>query len=110
MTDTPRRKWNLFIDDVRMTDYVKDGRIYAIARDISSAKSLCWAFGMPHFISFDHDLGHGEDSMQFAKWLANEFYIEQIHKIPDYQVHSDNPVGSLNLQAYMNSWVKSQSL
>ena len=104
--------WNLFLDDLRSPLYVdQDGvRVWVVARDLREAKRLCERQGMPSFISFDHDLGPDEDSMMFLKWLAYEFFDEARHRVPGYQVHSANPVGSENIVSFMESWKRSLTL
>jgi len=105
-------KWNLFLDDERLPYYVNPDRRIAwrIAPNIAVAKYMVQQFGMPDFISFDHDLGPGEDSMMFLRWLECEFFDPTKHKIPDYVIHSANPVGSQNIDSFMKSWKKSLSL
>lgn len=105
--------WNLFLDDERVPYYVDPNFKIAwrIAKNLSVAKYMCQTFGMPYFISFDHDLGPDEDAMMFLRWLAYEYYDESKgHKIPNYQIHSSNPEGCKNIDSFMKSWKKSQSL
>lgn len=106
--------WNLFLDDLRFPYYVDphSKAVWVMARNLDEAKGLCVRFGMPGFISFDHDLGPGEDAMMFCRWLAYEFYDKdnKNHKIPNYQVHSSNPVGVENIKSFMDSWVRAENL
>lgn len=85
--------------------------------------------GLPDFISFDHDLAdeHYEDILDFgianyesytektgyecAKWLV-DYCIDHKIPLPEYAVHSDNPVGSANIISYLKSaekWTKKQN-
>lgn len=104
--------WNMFLDDERLPYYVDPNRQHAwrIAPNLAVAKYMVQTFGMPHFISFDHDLGPGEDSMMFLRWLEGEYFDPTKHKIPGYQIHSANPVGSQNIDSFMKSWAKSLKL
>jgi hypothetical protein len=55
--------------------------------------------GMPAFISFDHDLGDGLDSVAVVKWIVETDMDAPI--IPDgfaYEIHSGNYVGRTNLR------------
>ena len=68
--------------------------------------------GVPDFISFDHDLAdehykdlegtHEKTGYESAKWLVNHCLDKNI-KIPDYQVHSANPVGKQNIESYLEN-------
>jgi hypothetical protein len=104
--------WNLFLDDERIPYYVDPNRQHAwrIAPNLTVAKYMVQTFGMPYFISFDHDLGSNEDAMMFLRWLAYEFFDEKKHTIPNYQIHSANPEGCKNIDSFMKSWKKSQGL
>lgn len=77
------------------------------ARSSQEAIRLFQEKGLPEFISFDHDLGEGDNAMAYLRWIAQAAYNE---KVPEYQVHSANPVGRDNIIAYMESWKKSQTL
>ena len=91
----------LFIDDVRNPP----SEDYSVVR--SSTEAIQWIKdnGTPSFISFDHDLGETDTSMVFLHRFYNEIWKEG-DKIPDYTVHSANPVGSKNIISFMESWKK----
>ena len=80
----------------------------------------------PDFIAFDHDLAlehysphmNSEEEyqkleesftektgMDCAKWLV-EFCIDNNIKLPDYYVHSMNPVGNKNIRSYLENYKK----
>lgn len=70
---------------------------------------------MPDFISFDHDLGdeHCDEYSEktgydCAKWLI-DWCLEKKLKLPDFIVHSANPVGKRNIESYLKN-VKKQLL
>ena len=65
--------------------------------------------GLPDFISFDHDLADehyiGTDTnektgFECAKWLV-DFCLDNDGQIPDFMVHSANPVGKKNIESYL---------
>ncbi len=95
--------WCLFLDDERSP--ADDGRDYTIARTPDAALTLVRERGFPAFMSLDHDLGEGLDTMQFLRALAGEYPDPPF--IPAYQVHSANPVGRDNMVSFLESWRRS---
>jgi hypothetical protein len=83
--------------------------------------------GLPEFISFDHDLGdtameeyfngvviHGridysniteKTGLDCAKFLA-EYCLDENKPLPQYLVHSANPVGKKNIEGFLNNLKK----
>lgn len=53
-------------------------------------------------ISFDHDLGTELTGYSVAKWIE-ERVAEGKMPMPDWRIHSANPVGRKNIQAAMES-------
>jgi len=101
--------WKLYIDDLR----TPPDDSYIIARTVEEAQILIQQFGMPNFISFDHDLGMDDTEnllptgYDFAKWLV-DMDLDEIFEIPsdfEFQVHSQNPVGAKNIQTYLDSYM-----
>jgi hypothetical protein len=97
--------WKLFLDDER---YPIDGS-WIIARTFDDA---CWFithYGLPTFISFDHDLGSIKTGMDFAKWFSNHVLDHRV-TLPtgfSFYVHSQNPVGAENIKSYMQAFIAS---
>ena len=78
--------------------------------------------GVPDFVSFDHDLAdeHYDEFMNLrdrsfegyvpmektgyesAKWLVDHCLDKGVG-LPEYQVHSANPVGKANIQGYLEN-------
>jgi hypothetical protein len=85
---------------------VREG-VYTVARSSDAGKLLVQAHGMPLHMSLDHDLGGSDTTMEFLKWLAYEYFDPDMHDVPSYVIHSANPVGQKNIQAFMESWEKS---
>lgn len=90
----------LFIDDIRNPP----GDDFSVVRSTQEAIEWVKTNGMPTFISFDHDLGGEDTSMIFLHKLY-EFWNET-DTIPEYTVHSANPIGSKNIVSFMESWKK----
>lgn len=59
-------------------------------------------FGVPDAISFDHNLGPGQSGYDCAKWLV-DYCMDRKVAIPEYRVHSSNPVGKENILAYLGN-------
>ena len=120
-------KYHLFLDDERNLSDVtwialpsKITNNWITVRNFREFVHTILSFGIPEFITFDHDLavqhyGHGlnNDAIPYdtyseftgydcAKWLV-DFCHERSLKFPEYVVHSMNPVGSTNIHAYIES-------
>jgi hypothetical protein len=85
--------------------------------------------GLPDFVSFDHDLGIEHIKYYFdngghenppdpmgadfeektgydcAKWLV-DYCLEHNLKLPEYLVHSANPIGKKNIISYLENFKK----
>lgn len=113
--------YKLHIDDQAYDPDVEDWRRppvgetdWKIATTSAHAIIIVYGYGIPSFISFDHDLGerwasHPDTSMKFLKMLAED-YPDAILKIEGYSVHSKNSEGAKNIHAFMDSWKRSMSL
>jgi hypothetical protein len=128
----------LFLDDIRIP---KDAiglvpsnlnKLYwesdwVIVRNFHQFCNYLQNFGVPDFISFDHDLAddHYNDLFSDENWIKNDsdivlkyedykektgyecakwlvdFCLENGYNLPDYQVHSANPVGKKNIESYL---------
>lgn len=111
--------WILFLDDLRFPEDVRYA--YGSYKDLVICRSMddaVWAvkqYGLPVFVSFDHDLadvhyiiGDGEKTgFTFAKWFC-DYIMDNELELPDgfaFHVHSANPVGAENIRAYMNNFL-----
>lgn len=99
----------LYLDDIR----IPDNNDFTIVRSYEEAISFVKEFGIPKFISFNHDLGCKENGEilpsghDFAKWLV-DMDIQKEYFIPkdfSYQVHSANPIGRNNIQSLLNNYL-----
>lgn len=112
--------WTLFLDDIRFPEDVRyNYGTYCNVRICRSMDDAVWAvrqYGLPVFISFDHDLADehyiisdGEKTgYTFAKWLC-DYIMDNNLRLPvgfGYHVHSMNPIGAENIRCYMNNFLK----
>ena len=101
--------WNLFIDDER--DPPNDGREWVIARNGIEVMNYFLNLGMPSYISFDHDLGRDAGTGYDIAKLLVDIDMKTPHaayKFPtdfDFYVHSQNPIGKANIEAYLNNYL-----
>lgn len=98
---------------------------WVVVRNYDEFRNYIEKNGLPDFISFDHDLADfhydlkpedydsmSEDDMvrkfgsmektgfDCAKWLV-DWCLENSLKLPDFVVHSANPIGKQNIQSYL---------
>jgi hypothetical protein len=128
----------LFLDDLRtptdVGDYIfpielrllYNHKDWKIVRNFEQFVNQIKYYGLPALVSFDHDLGEEEikeniqtqknekkDQKQSksgydcAKWLV-DYCISKKEKLPDFLVHSMNPVGSQNIKEYLLNFKKFQ--
>jgi len=104
----------LFIDDERLPP--DDGKNWVTAKSSKTAINLVEALGYPDFISYDHDLGGDDTSVEFLNWLIEQLVSEldsgkitskyAVDTITAHYVHSQNPVGKQNIEGKISSFVK----
>ena len=119
----------LFLDDIRIPKDCVNGLVpsrlnnhywlddWKIVRSYTDFVAHIVKYGLPDFISFDHDLADIHYTMDFsdkndggkektgyecAKWLVN-YCMDMKLDIPQYIVHSQNPVGKANIQSYLEN-------
>lgn len=125
----------IFLDDDRSPRQVTWIQLplvpWTIARDYDIFVSLITKWGLPHYISFDHDLGSEHladlnegmkrmlatkqphdinyDSFKTktgyhcAKWLIG-YCLDNGVELPEYTVHSMNPIGAANITSLLDSF------
>lgn len=110
MNTSCEKPWFLFLDDLRnpMDAGYKNSTAdrFLIARSTREAIEYVREYGMPKAMSLDHDLGGSDTAMVFLRWLANDWWDGAMIP-PEYHIHSANPVGRLNIAAFMSSWHRS---
>jgi hypothetical protein len=124
--------YKLFLDDLRdpRTIYpTTSNSEWTVVRNYGEFVKVIEANGLPFLVSFDHDLaeehyrpsmfnpdGHysrysvdgtfkEKTGMECAKWLV-EYCMNKNLDLPQYNVHSANPVGSANIASYLLSYTK----
>lgn len=100
-----RKRWGLFIDDVRDLEYIDTSHTseWHIARTSDEAIRIVKRHGLPTFISFDYDLGAADTSMRFLRWLENETAFIDICPPPKYLIHSGHQNNSRIIEL-MEDW------
>jgi hypothetical protein len=121
----------LFLDDIRVPYDVfkmtinpifENNEDWVIVRDYYQFINYIKKYGLPEFISFDHDLSYehyleeNQSDIEYetliektgydaSKWLV-EYCMENGIEIPNYYVHSANPEGKQNIESYLESQKK----
>lgn len=118
----------LFLDDVRDPNkFLKDIRTWITARNYQEFVEIIKKRGLPKFISFDHDIEpdqyvgnvlediknckiiRSKNGYDCAKWLL-QHCMEIGADLPDYQIHSMNPVGVENIRQLLKNYKKPHKL
>lgn len=108
--------YNLFLDDERHPNaFLNDVRAWVVVRNYNQFVETIRKQGLPKFISFDHDLAdeHYVQSVDYgkfkektgyecARWLI-EHCMTTKQPLPDWQVHSMNPVGRVNINMILTA-------
>lgn len=107
----------LFIDDIRNVEdiYGQTNDNWAIVRSYNEFVEYITNSGMPILISFDHDLAdvltpNEKTGYDCAQYLI-EYCLNNNAVLPQYNVHSMNPVGKQNILSLLSNFKKyTQSL
>ena len=101
--------YSLFLDDERQPgkDLVAP---VVIVRDFWAFKKTLIELGIPRYITFDHDLGGEYTGKSCAEFLAfmlfsmddEEEAIAAVKEL-EWDVHSANPIGAMNIRLYLKS-------
>jgi|SRR5690606_1584635 hypothetical protein len=92
----------LYLDDIRPIPFGFVG-----VRSYSEFVTFIEQNGLPDFISFDHDLGEEKTGYDCAKMLV-EYCLDRQITLPDFAVHSQNPVGKQNIESLLGNFRKQQ--
>lgn len=122
--------YNLFLDDIRQPweagNYMYPVEVrslyrlkeWIIVRNYKEFVHCINENGLPNLVSFDHDLAdihydpatwtesfkyQEETGYDCAKWLV-DYCIENTLKLPNFLVHSMNPVGRDNIKRYLENY------
>jgi hypothetical protein len=109
MTNFPtfekEQKFNLFLDDERYPPDNSGG--WLIFRNSDEALAYIQKYGLPNFMSLDHDLGENQKTgYDFIKELINYCIENNLFFDCGYYVHSQNPVGKVNIEKYIENYLK----
>ena len=85
---------NLYLDDLRPTPEGFE-RVYSYEEFVA------------YLISFDHDLGEEFSGYDCAKYLV-DYCLDRQLPLPDFAVHSQNPVGKENIERLLNNFKEQQ--
>ena len=100
----------IYLDDLRTPTEKFD----FVVRNYDEAIEVIKKYGVPNYISFDHDLGVDDEGellksgYDLAKWIV-ESDLNGSYKLPSnftYKVHSQNPVGKKNIISLLNAYLK----
>lgn len=126
----------LWLDDLRNPYIDLEGRVPKVDGVVewvlNYEQFVQWVekFGLPHAISFDHDLAdehytpseywhdyevskayqdaqdyQEKTGMDCAKWLV-DYCMDNDEKLPNFYVHSANPVGADNIRGILENYIK----
>ena len=97
----------LFLDDER-SPAEKDGVSWIVFRTVETFLSHVTEHGLSDGISFDHDLGTDKNGNDAAKGLIELFLDGAIEPKNDFTfyVHSQNPIGAVNIRSNMQYLIK----
>jgi len=102
----------LFLDDMRTIEMVYDKSMeseFDIVRTYSAFVNYIETKGLPNYISFDNDLGLGEDGkvapdgLAAAKWLVYKSGLDLRNL--EFKVHSANPVAAEQIKGLLNNYI-----
>lgn len=91
---------NLFLDDLRS---IPEGFIGV--KNFNEFIIFIKLNGLTKFISFDHDLGEGKTGYDCAKFLIS-YCLDNNLSLPNWKVHSQNPVGKENIEKLLYNFEK----
>ncbi len=103
----------LFLDDLRTVDMIYDQSEvdgFDVLRTYDDFVSYIKLNGLPHFISFDNDLGLDSneevapDGYACAKWLVYESGLDL--RSLEFKVHSANPVAAEQIRGLLTNYIK----
>ncbi len=94
----------VFLDDLKEAP-----RDYIALKNYTEFVTFIEGNQLPTFISFDHDLGEGKSGYDCAKFLV-EYCMDHKVGLPEFAVHSQNPVGKENIQRLLENYRKNELL
>lgn len=118
--------YQLFLDDYRMPRDVyptTNNNEWVIVKSYTQFVETINRAGIPSRLSLDHDLAEShypnretegqpidysqyteKTGYQCAMWLIDYCLRNHIDNLPEWHVHSANPVGRMNIEQLLRSW------
>lgn len=97
-----------FLSELSLNLFKKDFFGFSvISRNYTQTKNLIDLYGIPNFISFDHDLGESKNGYEIARYIIEQD-LDGKHMIPSnfsFYVHSQNPIGKSNIENILLSYI-----
>ena len=105
--------YSVFIDDERFpkTD-CPVGSFWVICRNKKDFENFIAMYGLPQYISFDHDLGENEPTgKDIANYIVELWLDEKVDFSTkfNYNVHSANNIGRDNIQGLLDNFINFKS-
>ena len=110
--------YKLFLDDLKNPQdiytcfknpiYLED---WIIVRTYQQFQTAVTKFGVPDIVSFDNDISDFDENnnektgYDCVKWLCNYCQDRSI-KFPRWFIHSENNVGTVNINSYILNYIK----
>ena len=88
----------LYLDDLRTTPEGFE-RVYSYEEFVAYLQH----YGLPDFISFDHDLGEGLSGYDCAKYMV-DYCLDHQLPLPKFILHRQNPVGKENIECLLENF------
>lgn len=109
--------YNLFLDDERWPKqkYVEDQHKETFGKTIyewlvvRNYKDFCEAidiYGIPEYLSLDHDLGEDSTGFNCVVYLINYCLDNELQLTSKVCYHSANPIGVENMKGLITSFIK----
>jgi hypothetical protein len=98
--------YRIYLDDLRDPVPASD---WLVIRDIDTFAAALQQHGLPSLVSFDHDLADThvpERTGLTAAHMLVEFCLTHNVPLPDWRIHSANPVGRDNIQSLLHSFAR----
>lgn len=103
--------YSLYLDDERSPKTVAPFGEWIVVRSANDAQKHIDSNGYPSYISLDHDLGDNVPTgYDFVKWMVDD-HVELVNAgddiaFPQYNLHTANPVGRDNMEAYLDNYLR----
>ena len=108
--------YNIFLDDERFPPSQKPRNytspvvspMLLIVRCYLDFVWLIDNYGLPKFISFDHDLGEDKTGLDCANYLVQYCLDNDLKPIFKWFIHSQNPIGKANIDGLLKNFLEVQ--